>query len=61
MSALRDAAERIARMGRFQTPNASRRLACEKALGTLDGREARIQSTKESWDDFLRRIGVTDD
>ena len=61
MSALREAAERTARMGRFPTPRADRKLETEKAaewvrLLVADA-EAR-EVAREDWDDFLRRIGV---
>lgn len=59
MSALRDAADRIARMGRFATPRPDRRLQTEQAadrIGELVA-EAR-ETTGEEWDDFLRRLGV---
>jgi len=60
MSALRDAATRIADMGRFATPSPDRRLACEKAAARLDPLSGRTRRAPEEWDAFLRRIGVTD-
>lgn len=60
MSGLREAAERIAQMGRFAVPSPERRTECEKAAAGLATREAGAAREKEPWDDFLRRIGVTD-
>ena len=61
MSGLREAAERIARMGRFATPSPDRKLECEKAAARLVTRETGAAREKEPWDDFLRRIGVIGD
>lgn len=61
MSALRDAADRIARMGRLPARPADRQLQCEKAAIALQGRAAGNARTQEPWDDFLRRIGLGDD
>lgn len=58
MSALRNAAERLANLGRFPNPNPDRRLDCEKVAAKLEGREVRQAETSELWDDFLRRIGL---
>lgn len=60
MSALREVADRIARMGSFPTPNADRRLDCERMLATLGGCERGERRETEDWDDFLRRIGLID-
>jgi len=59
MSGLRDIAERLARGGRLPLPPADRKLACEKANEQLAGRDIRAIGPTETWDDFLRRIGVT--
>lgn len=61
MSGLREAAERIARMGRFAIPPPERRLECEKAAGRLVTRDSGSAREKEPWDDFLRRIGAIGD
>ncbi|WP_374944917.1 hypothetical protein [Sphingomonas sp.] len=58
MSALRDAAERLARSGRLPVPNPDRRLQCEKAALALAERGSGSRADKEPWDDFLRRIGI---
>lgn len=58
MSALRDSAESIARMGRFAARSPDRPLASEKAAAQLADRTAGNAAYKEPWDDFLRRIGV---
>jgi hypothetical protein len=58
MSALREAAERIAKSGRLPAPNPDRRLRCESAALTLATRETGMRAAQEPWDDFLRRIGV---
>lgn len=59
MSGLREAAERVARMGRFAMPPPERKLECEKAAARLVTRDTGSAREKEPWDDFLRRIGVT--
>lgn len=58
MSGLREAAERIARMGRFASPPLERKLEIEKARDRLVTRETGSSREREPWDDFLRRIGV---
>lgn len=58
MSGLREAAERIARIGRYPTPSSDRLLHCEKAAAKLADRETGVLDSQEEWDDFLRRIGV---
>jgi hypothetical protein len=61
VSALRDAADRIAKMGRFVTLSHDRRLETEKAadwIGALATDVETRERTQEEWDDFLRRIGV---
>lgn len=60
MSALRDAAMRIAAMGRFPVPDPDRKLACEKVATRLEGMADGRSREAEPWDDFLRRIGVID-
>lgn len=60
MSGLREAADRIARMGRLPAGNVERRLEIEKAAIRLEGRETRSLAENESWDAFLRRIGLID-
>jgi hypothetical protein len=60
MSALRDAAQRIATMGRLPAGKADRQLDSEKAAARLKGRETRSLVDKEPWDAFLHRIGVID-
>lgn len=61
MTALRETADRIARLGRLPTPRLDRKLATEKAAERIEllvadiaGREA----MQEDWGEFLRRIGV---
>jgi hypothetical protein len=61
VSGLRDAAERIARSGRFATPPADRKLETEKVADILLRRGIGVAREKEPWDDFLRRIGVIGD
>ena len=58
MSALRDAAEQLAKMGHLPTPNVDRRLQCEKAALALAKRETGVRVDKEPWEKFLRRIGI---
>ena len=60
MSRWRDAADRIAMMGRFSVGNKDRQLECEKASRRLEGREMRTIGEQEPWDTFLQRIGVID-
>ena len=62
MSALRDTAERIARLGRFAVPNPDRKLESEKAADTIRQRlaEGRGSGPSEPWDAFLARIGLID-
>lgn len=60
MSGLREAAVRIAGMGRFPTPNTERKLACERALSRLDDLSEGRKVEPEPWDHFLCRIGVVD-
>lgn len=62
MSALRDTAERIARLGRFPTPNPDRKLESEKAADGIRQRitEGRDSGPAEPWDAFLVRIGLID-
>lgn len=60
MSALRDAAIRIAAIGRFPIPDPDRKLACEKAAARLESMAGGRSRTVEPWEDFLRRIGVID-
>lgn len=61
MSGLRETADRIARMGRLPLPAADRKLACERAADRLVERDSRPIGPPESWDAFLRRIGVIGD
>ena len=58
---LRDTAERISRMGRLPAPPADRKLAIEKAAESLAAIGDSGRREPESWDDFLRRIGVISD
>ena len=58
MSGLREAAERIAAMGRLPTPRRHRALAIEQAGARLIGLAAAGRREAEPWDDFLVRIGV---
>lgn len=62
MSALRNAAERIVRLGRFAVPNPDRKLETEKAADQIRQRlsEGRDSGPAESWDAFLVRIGAID-
>jgi len=62
MSALRDTAERIARLGRFPTPSPDRKLESEKAADAVRQRiaEGRDRGPAEPWDTFLVRIGLID-
>ena len=58
MTDLRDAAIRIAGMGRFPQPRADRKLAIEKAADRLANRPTGTLGESEPWDEFLHRIGV---
>jgi hypothetical protein len=58
MSALRDAADRIAKSGRLPVPNPDRRLRCETAALALADRQSQVRAEQEPWEDFLRRIRV---
>lgn len=63
MTALREAADRIARLGQLPTPRLDRRLEIEKAaewIELLVADAAARELVNEDWDDFLRRIGVID-
>lgn len=63
MSALREAADRIARMGRLPTPRADRKLETEKAAEWIRLLVADVgarEVAREDWNDFVRRVGVID-
>lgn len=62
MSALRDTAERIGRLGRFPVPNPDRKLESEKAADDIRQRlaEGRDSGPAEPWEVFLMRIGLID-
>ena len=62
MSALREAADRIARIGRLPVPNPDRKLVTEKAADAIRDRlaEGHIRGPSEPWDAFLVRIGLID-
>lgn len=63
MTALSEAADRIARLGRLPTPRLDRRLETEKAaewIELLVADAAERELVQEGWDDFLSRIGVID-
>jgi hypothetical protein len=63
MTALRDAADRVARLGRLPAPRLDRRLETEKAAERIEllvADAAARELVQEDWDAFLNRIGVID-